>query len=285
LSDSCPSTPFGVECEDDSCAEDVVEALPSGAKVVRLLMNSASIEPSALESLGSKCAFLRELQLQDCGLTEFPTIPSELVVLDVSFNSLERQHYPPNVHRKLASLTMDDCGIEELSSLVGCRLPELVSLSMVDNQLEELQAVAAISECTRLETRNLADNELCADSRYPNSLVEWASTLKRVDVHFMSKSASNVTLASRSNYLQSTKSAKSGQDVMAAQADHSTCSCVEGNPCASNEHCIATVQQLIDLGLAKKVSTPRQRDCCIQSRALGDCTISLVDIVSLGPIG
>ena len=50
LSDACPSTPFGIECEDDSCAEDVIEALPGGAKLVRLLMNSASIEPPMLEA-------------------------------------------------------------------------------------------------------------------------------------------------------------------------------------------------------------------------------------------
>lgn len=67
-----------------------------------------------LHVVSTKFLFLRELQLQDCGLDGFPDIDglSELTVLDVSFNSLERQHYPSKELRKLLTLSMDDCGIE-----------------------------------------------------------------------------------------------------------------------------------------------------------------------------
>eukprot|EP00656_Telonema_subtile_P014165 TRINITY_DN17223_c0_g1_i1.p1 TRINITY_DN17223_c0_g1~~TRINITY_DN17223_c0_g1_i1.p1 ORF type:complete len:188 (+),score=45.17 TRINITY_DN17223_c0_g1_i1:94-657(+) len=150
--------------------------------------------------------------------------------------------------RDRRTLCLDGCDIETVSESLGIHLPGLTTLSLVGNQLERLQDVSAVAQCNTLLTLNLAENELCSSAGYPKQLPEWAPALKRVDNHFMSESVGGLSLGDRTAYLSSTKIHSKG--VIDAQQDSSSCSCVEGNPCASSEHCVATVQQLIDLGLA-----------------------------------
>eukprot|EP00658_Telonema_sp_P-2_P002548 TRINITY_DN10960_c0_g1_i2.p1 TRINITY_DN10960_c0_g1~~TRINITY_DN10960_c0_g1_i2.p1 ORF type:complete len:348 (+),score=90.20 TRINITY_DN10960_c0_g1_i2:45-1088(+) len=248
---------FMLDASDQEQLAALPEAVPaaSASRVMALRINSAILSaPDALLS-GTVCAscwpFLRELQMQDTGIERFPDITAlpELRCLDISFNPLRTQHVPDSAHDRLMSLSMDGCEIEELSGRVCSQLAGLVTLSLTDNLLQDLQALAAIRGCVALTTLNVAENDLCSDTLYPNKLSEWAPSLRRVDVHFLgSCGPGHVSLGDRTAYLSSTKNQSKG--VMDAQADSSTCSCVEGNPCASNEHCFATVQQLVELGLA-----------------------------------
>lgn len=247
---------FALDASDQELAA-LPAAVPesSSSRLMSLKGNSGSLEhPSVLLSasvVSSHWPFLRELQLQDAGLDEFPVVDSltELISLDLSFNPLQAMHYPPEgVLGKLLVLCMDGCEIDALSPVLGSRLPQLMTLGLVDNQLEELSAVAAVESCKSLTTVNLAENDLCSSAAYPKQLLQWAPGLKRVDMHFMNTTSASVSLGDRKAYLASTKAHSKG--VIDDQTDSSTCSCVEGNPCASDEHCFATVQQLIDLGLA-----------------------------------
>lgn len=105
--------------------------------------------------------------------------------------------------------------------------------------------------CT--ERRLCTEQHLCTEQRLVVPYYRRrCGTLKKVDLIFMNEMSSGAnTLSVRSAHLQSTRD-NSSQSVIDAQTDSSTCSCVEGNSCASNEHCYATVKQLIALGLAKK---------------------------------
>lgn len=43
-----PSGPFGITCDDDTDVDALVEAVPTGAKVMQLLLNSVSLDASQL---------------------------------------------------------------------------------------------------------------------------------------------------------------------------------------------------------------------------------------------
>jgi len=253
---------FAVDAADAD-PEEVTGALATclgtaAKRLVSLKLASCELGDAGISQIivaSAPWKFIRELNLQDSGINSFPSIDAApaLLSLDLSFNSLGQLHYPSGgVHRKLLVLQMDDCEIEELSAVVGQRLPALQTLSLADNSLEKLEALAQLKECKALLTLNAQSNDLCDEKDYPKQLRAWCPSLKKVDLTFLNETASaSNDLSGRSAHLQSTRNNTSA-GVLDAQTDNSTCSCVEGNPCASNDHCYATVKQLIALGLAKK---------------------------------
>jgi len=201
----------------------------------------------------SSLPWLRFLNLSSNALECFPSLDEcpNLVVLDVSLNEFKEPPEAMTPHAKLQSLSLDGCSLTELYPCLSTSFPGLKILSAVDNEIEKMSDIECIKGLKKLEQLFIADNPIADKPKYVKECGALQPTLKRVDLEFLGAGKGAVSLADRSKELDLVKVALKQKDgVMDANADHSSCSCIEGNPCATADSCYATIGQLVELAMA-----------------------------------
>ena len=154
-------------------------------------------------------------------------------------------------HQKLQSLSMDGCGLSKFDPVLGKNLPQLAVLSLCDNEIADTASLKPIASLKKLQQLYVADNDLTEKPKFLKELMAFNGNIKRIDLELTATGPDSVSFVDRGKQLDLLKEALSSKDgIIDHNEDQATCSCVEGNVCASKNNCFATIRQLVELGLA-----------------------------------
>jgi len=184
---------------------------------------------------------LRSLSLAGNPLSPVPTLALPLLVsLDLSYVEMGDDGFAalklsgvPGLRR----LTLEGCGLSTLGPAgegpLAAVAGSLLELVANENELEELDSLAALAQLRAVRIVDLRENPVCEEAGYEDEVKKLCPLLLELDTSKL-KTGRIAALGE----LEGLAAAMAATDTVADQnEDNGSCSCLEGNACLTPETC------------------------------------------------